>query len=149
MIDTTVEFNEFVKRLQDKFGYTKKVRCKVRDEDGDGMIGLADQEDLDMVICAAKKSAKRERSDTGKMEVSAKLLRAVLPLLATNRVVSRFGWLKYNPCMDRSPWVKHQQAVEPPVCFRNTYSELPGLYIDFLCTSCSPTISYTYRCGLL
>lgn len=69
MIDTNVDFNEFVKRLQDKFGYQKKVRCKVKDEDGDGMIGLADQEDLDMVISAAKKSAKRERSDTGKMEV--------------------------------------------------------------------------------
>lgn len=69
MIDTNVDFNEFVKRLQDKFGYQKKVRCKVKDEDGDGMIGLADQEDLDMVISTAKKSAKRERSDTGKMEV--------------------------------------------------------------------------------
>lgn len=69
MIDTSVDFHEFVKRLQDKFGYTKKVRCKVKDEDGDGMIGLADQEDLDMVISTAKKNAKRERSDTGKLEV--------------------------------------------------------------------------------
>lgn len=69
MIDTSVDFDEFVKRLQDKFGYKKRVRCKVKDEDGDGMIGLADQEDLDMVISTAKTNAKRERSEAGKMEV--------------------------------------------------------------------------------
>lgn len=90
MIDTAVDFHEFVKRLQDKFGYTKKVRCKVKDEDGDGMIGLADQEDLDMVISTAKKNAKRERSDTGKLEVCTKIHRCLCDMVLT-RVNFRCG----------------------------------------------------------
>ncbi|KAF8466404.1 hypothetical protein BDZ91DRAFT_794270 [Kalaharituber pfeilii] len=69
MINANVDFDEFVVRLKDKFGFKKKVRCKVKDEDGEGMIGLADQEDLDMVIATAKKNAKKERLDTGKIEV--------------------------------------------------------------------------------
>ena len=76
MVDTAVGFNEFTKRLQDKFGYERKIRCKVRDEDGDGMIGLADQEDLDMVISTVKQNARRERSDFGRMEVSTLNLKA-------------------------------------------------------------------------
>ena len=97
MIDTTVGFNEFIKRLQDKFGHEKKIRCKVRDDDGgDGMIGLADQEDLDMVISTAKQNAKRERSDFGKMEVSTSNLKAIYFILTGYR----FGSSKYNPSLE-------------------------------------------------
>lgn len=87
MIDTTVDFNEFVKRLQDKFGYKSKVRCRVRDEDGEGMIGLADQEDLDMVISTAKKNAKRERSDTGKLEVCIRLPIHLCDIILISRIL--------------------------------------------------------------
>lgn len=69
MINVNIDFDEFVTRLQDKFGYRRKTRCKIRDEDGDGFISVSDQEDLDMAISSAKKNARRERSEFGKLEV--------------------------------------------------------------------------------
>lgn len=69
LISTTAEFEEFVTRLKDKFGFRRGVRCKIRDEDGDGMISLSDQEDLDMAISTSKKAARRDRAEYGKMEV--------------------------------------------------------------------------------
>lgn len=69
MISTGTDFDEFVTRLKDKFGFKRKVRCKIRDEDGDGMISLSDQEDLDMAISSSKKAARRDRADVGKLEV--------------------------------------------------------------------------------
>lgn len=74
MISTDIEFDEFMTRLKDKFGFRRKTRCKIRDEDGDGMISVSDQEDLDMAISTSKKNAKRDRSDTGKLEVSSAIL---------------------------------------------------------------------------
>lgn len=69
MINVNIDFDEFVTRLQDKFGYRRKTRCKIRDEDGDGFISVSDQEDLDMAISSAKKNARRERSEFGKLEI--------------------------------------------------------------------------------
>lgn len=69
IITTGVDYAEFVKRLQDKFGFSKSIRCKIQDEDGDGMISLSDQEDLDNAISAAKRAARRERAEFGKLEV--------------------------------------------------------------------------------
>ncbi|KAA8902488.1 hypothetical protein FN846DRAFT_899457 [Sphaerosporella brunnea] len=69
MITTGIEYSEFVQRLREKFGFKGTIRCKIRDEDGDGMISLSDQEDLDMAISSSKKAARRERSEFGKMEV--------------------------------------------------------------------------------
>ncbi|KAF8246257.1 hypothetical protein K440DRAFT_651118 [Wilcoxina mikolae CBS 423.85] len=69
IITTGIDYAEFVKRLQDKFGYKKNVRCKIQDEDGDGMISLSDQEDLDNAILAAKKAARRDRAEFGKLDV--------------------------------------------------------------------------------
>ncbi|PUU78188.1 hypothetical protein B9Z19DRAFT_1101449 [Tuber borchii] len=69
MISTGTDFDEFVTRLKDKFGFKRKVRCKIRDEDGDGMISLSDQEDLDMAISSSKKAARRDRADVGKLEI--------------------------------------------------------------------------------
>ncbi|CUS11712.1 unnamed protein product, partial [Tuber aestivum] len=69
IISTGTGFDEFVTRLKSKFGFQRKVRCKIRDEDGDGMISLSDQEDLDMAISSSKKAARRDRSDVGKLEV--------------------------------------------------------------------------------
>lgn len=78
MINTNVEFDEFITRLKDKFGFNGRTRCKVRDEDGDGYISISDQEDLDMAISTSKKNAKRERSEFGKLEVSP----ITLPILS-------------------------------------------------------------------
>ncbi|RPB16926.1 hypothetical protein P167DRAFT_479969, partial [Morchella conica CCBAS932] len=72
MINVNIDFDEFVTRLQDKFGYRRKTRCKIRDEDGDGFISVSDQEDLDMAISSAKKNARRERSEFGKLEVCSR-----------------------------------------------------------------------------
>jgi len=69
IISTGTGFDEFVTRLKSKFGFQRKVRCKIRDEDGDGMISLSDQEDLDMAISSSKKAARRDRSDVGKLEI--------------------------------------------------------------------------------
>lgn len=72
IITTGIDYSEFVKRLQDKFGYKKNVRCKIQDEDGDGMISLSDQEDLDNAILTAKKAARRERAEFGKIDVRSR-----------------------------------------------------------------------------
>lgn len=74
IITTGVDYTEFVKRLQDKFGFRKNIRCKIQDEDGDGMISLSDQEDLENAISTAKKAARRERAEFGKLEVGFRLL---------------------------------------------------------------------------
>ncbi|KAI5778926.1 hypothetical protein EDC01DRAFT_634408 [Geopyxis carbonaria] len=71
MISTTVDYKEFIARLKEKFGFQKNVKCKIRDEDGDGMISVSDQEDLDMAISSCKKAARRERAEYGKLEVLA------------------------------------------------------------------------------
>lgn len=74
MINTNIEFDEFITRLKDKFGFRRKTRCKIQDEDGDGMISVSDQEDLDMAISTCKKNARRDRSEFGKLEVSSAIL---------------------------------------------------------------------------
>lgn len=71
LIGTTIEYEEFILRLKEKFAFQTNVRCKIRDEDGDGMISLMDQEDLDIAISTSKKAARREREDIGKLEVCA------------------------------------------------------------------------------
>lgn len=71
MINTNIDFDEFITRLKDKFGFRRKTRCKIQDEDGDGMISVSDQEDLDMAISTSKKNARRDRSEFGKLEVSS------------------------------------------------------------------------------
>lgn len=70
LIATTASYVEFMQRLKEKFGYRKNAKCKVKDEDGDGMITLQDDEDLEIAISAAKKLAIRERAEHGKLEVS-------------------------------------------------------------------------------
>jgi hypothetical protein len=72
MVGSAVEFPDLADRIREKFGLKKRFKIKVRDEDmpnGD-MITMGDQDDLDMVIMGVKASAKKERLDMGKMEVS-------------------------------------------------------------------------------
>lgn len=70
MISVDQDFNDFMQRLKDKFGFKKNMKCKVKDEDdSSGMISLFDQEDLDMQIENVKAEARRQRLETGKLEV--------------------------------------------------------------------------------
>ncbi|KAL1878827.1 hypothetical protein VTK73DRAFT_7480 [Phialemonium thermophilum] len=71
MIGAAVEFPDLVDRIRDKFGIRRRFKIKVKDEDSpdSDMITMGDQDDLDMVIMTVKSQARRERSDTGKMEV--------------------------------------------------------------------------------
>lgn len=72
MIGSAIEFPDLVDKIREKFGLRKRFKIKVRDDDmpnGD-MITMGDQDDLDMVIMSVKSTARRERLDMGKMEVS-------------------------------------------------------------------------------
>lgn len=68
MVGTAVEFRDFIDQIRAKFGIRQSFKVKIRDEQD--MITMADQDDLDMAIESARASAKREKSDMGKMEVS-------------------------------------------------------------------------------
>jgi len=69
LISAAIEYKEFVARLKEKFGLSKGVRCKIKDEDGDGMISLSDQEDLDLAISSSKDAARQEGAEFGKLEI--------------------------------------------------------------------------------
>lgn len=58
---------EFWQSIREKFGVRNKFKVEFKD-DGD-MITMADQDDLDMAIQTAKSMARKEGSDTPKMEV--------------------------------------------------------------------------------
>jgi hypothetical protein len=72
MIGAAVEFPDLVDKIRDKFGIRRRFKIKVKDDDApDGeMITMGDQDDLDMVIMTVKQQARKQRLDSGKMEVS-------------------------------------------------------------------------------
>jgi hypothetical protein len=83
MIGTTIEFSDFVDRIRDKFGLRKRFKIKMKDEDvPDDMITMGDQDDLDVAIQSAKSTARRQKLDTGKMEVRYCPLKLTPPFLA-------------------------------------------------------------------
>ncbi|KXX79806.1 Neutrophil cytosol factor 2 [Madurella mycetomatis] len=71
MVGPAIEFRDFVDRIQDKFGIRRRFKIKVKDDDSpEGeMITMGDQDDLDMVMMTVKQNARKQRSETGKMEV--------------------------------------------------------------------------------
>lgn len=72
MIGTAIEFPDLVDRIRDKFGIRRRFKIKVRDDespDGD-MITMGDQDDLDIAMSNVKMQARKQRQETGKMEVS-------------------------------------------------------------------------------
>jgi hypothetical protein len=69
MVGTAIEFGDFIDQIRTKFGIRQSFKVKMKDE-GD-MITMADQDDLEMALMASVSDAKRERSEMGKMEVSA------------------------------------------------------------------------------
>jgi len=69
MIGPAIEFRDFIDQIRQKFGIRQSFRVKMKDEED--MITMADQDDLEMALMAAIDVARRERSEMGKMEVSA------------------------------------------------------------------------------
>lgn len=72
MITPNQDYREFTQRIKDKFGLTGPIKCQIRDEDGDGMIALYDQEDLENCISTAKSQARKEKAEIGKIEIWVK-----------------------------------------------------------------------------
>jgi hypothetical protein len=72
VVGPAIEFPDLVARIQEKFGLRRRFKIKVKDEDSpEGeMITMGDQDDLDMVMMSVKQHARKQRSETGKMEVS-------------------------------------------------------------------------------
>ena len=72
MVGPAIEFPDFVDRVREKFAIRKRFKVTVRDDDlpdGD-MVTVGDQDDLEMAMMTVKATARRERLDMGKMEVS-------------------------------------------------------------------------------
>ena len=67
VVGTAVEFRDFVNQIRQKFALRRDFKIKIKDEDD--MITMADQDDLDMALKAAKQAARREGGDMGKLEV--------------------------------------------------------------------------------
>ena len=72
VVGPAIEFPDLVDRIQDKFGLRRRFKIKIKDEDSpEGeMITMGDQDDLDMVMSSVKQAARKQRTETGKMEVS-------------------------------------------------------------------------------
>ncbi|KAJ4260572.1 hypothetical protein ACHAPJ_003375 [Fusarium lateritium] len=71
MISPDTQFTTLVDKVRDKFSIRRRFKIKVKDEDmpnGD-MITMGDQDDLEMVIDSVKEEARKQRAETGKMEI--------------------------------------------------------------------------------
>jgi hypothetical protein len=67
MIESSTSFGEFEGKIREKFGFRGFLRIRMRDEND--MITMGDQEDLELLLGAAREEARRENQDMGKMEV--------------------------------------------------------------------------------
>ncbi|WEW59793.1 hypothetical protein PRK78_005273 [Emydomyces testavorans] len=66
MIGPAIEFGALEGKIREKFGFKTRLKIKMRD-DGD-MVTLGDQDDLDMLLSAARQAARKENNDMGKLE---------------------------------------------------------------------------------
>lgn len=71
-ITPNTSMRDFVQSIREKFGIRQNFKVEIKD-DGD-MITMADEDDLDMAIQNARSMARKEGSDTPKMEVSLTFL---------------------------------------------------------------------------
>lgn len=96
VVGPAIEFPDLVDRIQEKFGLRRRFKIKIKDEDSpEGeMITMGDQDDLDMVMGSVKQNARKQRSDTGKMEVSLTAKRPTRGDTLTE--IFRSGSKKYN-----------------------------------------------------
>ena len=70
-VGTAVEFADLVDQIRSKFGVREDFKVMMKDDDD--FITMADQDDLEMALDNAKAAARKEGSDTGKMEVSLEM----------------------------------------------------------------------------
>ncbi len=96
VVGPAIEFPDLVDRVRDKFGLRRRFKIKIRDEDSpEGeMITMGDQDDLDMVMSSVKQAARKQRTETGKMEVSQVVIQH-LPTQHTD-ITSRSGFKNYK-----------------------------------------------------
>jgi hypothetical protein len=76
MFGSMIEYGDFEGKIREKFRIKSKLKIRMQDE-GD-MITMGDQDDLDMLLSAAKETARKENSEMAKMEVSVSPLSASL-----------------------------------------------------------------------
>ena len=65
-------YKEFTERVKDKFGLGRRFKIKVKDDDmpdGD-MITMGDQDDWEMAMQTVKQTARKQRIDQGRLDVS-------------------------------------------------------------------------------
>jgi hypothetical protein len=67
MIEANIGYGEFEGRIREKFGFRGLLRIRMRDDND--MITMGDQEDLELLLSAARDEARRENQDMGKIEV--------------------------------------------------------------------------------
>ena len=70
MFGSGIEYGDFESKIRDKFSIKNRMRIKMQDE-GD-MITMGDQDDLDMLLLAAKEAARSEQQEMAKMEVGTR-----------------------------------------------------------------------------
>jgi len=89
VVGPAIAFPDLVQKIQEKFQLRRKFKIKVKDEDNpEGeMITMGDQDDLDMVMDSVKKEARRNRSDTGKLEVSTFVTHLVTGIGLVNKII--------------------------------------------------------------
>ncbi|KAG6153914.1 hypothetical protein E4U37_002534 [Claviceps purpurea] len=75
MVDTAIEYPDFVAKITDKFGLKRRFKMKIEDEDmpGGDMITVGDQDDLEMAVQSATSLAQRQGASVAKMEVCGKI----------------------------------------------------------------------------
>lgn len=66
-----IEYDDFESRVREKFSIRGKMKMLMRDFDDEPgqMITMADQDDLDVLLSHVKSTARKERSEMGKMEI--------------------------------------------------------------------------------
>lgn len=67
MIEANIGYGEFEGRIREKFGFRGLLRIRMRDDSD--MITMGDQEDLELLLNAARHEARRENQDMGKIEI--------------------------------------------------------------------------------
>lgn len=66
----TLDFDDFESRVREKFGIKGRMKIRIKDMEDEDMVTMGDQDDLDMLVTAVKSTARKERSEMGKLEVS-------------------------------------------------------------------------------
>ena len=96
MVGTAIEFPDFEEKIRSKFGIRRRIKIKIKDEDApDGdMITVGDQDDLDMLIQTVKQNARKQKLETGKMEVCLPLGPCPAALCTNN--INRSGSRRYR-----------------------------------------------------